>query len=176
MPGILSLIVWSLLLLVTLKYVFVLLRADFNGEGGTFALMSLAQIGCPTAAPSHPAVRHRRCCIFVRGRRAHTCSIGHLGRGRSESDRASVRAALRVHGSARCREGPRALSQERTYIYPASTSFYLSRRTLRPTARSQMSRWEEKLFISLADSADDATTYFQLPPGRVVGIGTQIVV
>jgi KUP system potassium uptake protein len=38
--GILSLIVWSLFLLVTLKYVFVLLRADFNGE---FALMSLAQ-------------------------------------------------------------------------------------------------------------------------------------
>ena len=41
--GILSLIVWSLFLLVTLKYVFVLLRADFNGEGGTFALMALAQ-------------------------------------------------------------------------------------------------------------------------------------
>ena len=41
--GILSLIVWSLFLLVTLKYVFVLLWADFNGEGGTFALMALAQ-------------------------------------------------------------------------------------------------------------------------------------
>jgi KUP system potassium uptake protein len=41
--GILSLIIWSLLLLVTVKYVFSLLRADFNGEGGTFALMALAQ-------------------------------------------------------------------------------------------------------------------------------------
>jgi KUP system potassium uptake protein len=41
--GILSLIVWSLLLVVTLKYVFVLLRADNGGEGGTFALMALAQ-------------------------------------------------------------------------------------------------------------------------------------
>ena len=41
--GILSLIVWSLLLLVTVKYVFVLLRADYSGEGGTFALMALAQ-------------------------------------------------------------------------------------------------------------------------------------
>jgi KUP system potassium uptake protein len=41
--GILSLILWSLFLLVTLKYVLVLLRADFNGEGGTFALMALAQ-------------------------------------------------------------------------------------------------------------------------------------
>src|SRR5262249_1977754 len=45
--GILSLIVWSLLLLVTLKYVFVLLRADYSGEGGTFALMSLAQSAAP---------------------------------------------------------------------------------------------------------------------------------
>src|SRR6202521_315871 len=41
--GILSLIVWSLFLLVTVKYVFVLLWADYNGEGGTFALMALAQ-------------------------------------------------------------------------------------------------------------------------------------
>src|SRR5262249_46503807 len=45
--GILSLIIWSLLLLVTVKYVFALLRADFNGEGGTFALMALAQSVAP---------------------------------------------------------------------------------------------------------------------------------
>ena len=45
--GILSLIVWSLLLLVTLKYVFILLRADNGGEGGTFALMALAQSAAP---------------------------------------------------------------------------------------------------------------------------------
>jgi KUP system potassium uptake protein len=45
--GILSLIVWSLMLLVTLKYVLVLLRADFNGEGGTFAMMALAQSVAP---------------------------------------------------------------------------------------------------------------------------------
>ena len=40
--GILSLIIWALLLIVTLKYVVVLLRADNNGEGGTLALMALA--------------------------------------------------------------------------------------------------------------------------------------
>jgi len=36
--------------------------------------------------------------------------------------------------------------------------------------------WQEKLFIWLAESAEDATTYFQIPPDRVVEIGTQIVV
>jgi KUP system potassium uptake protein len=61
-------------------------------------------------------------------------------------------------------------------IDPAATSFFLSRRTLRPASRSQMSRWQEKLFIWLAGSAEDATTYFQIPPDRVVEIGTQIVV
>ena len=40
--GILSLIIWALILVVTLKYVVILLRADNNGEGGTLALMALA--------------------------------------------------------------------------------------------------------------------------------------
>lgn len=40
--GILSLIIWALLLVVTAKYVLVLLRADNKGEGGTLALMALA--------------------------------------------------------------------------------------------------------------------------------------
>src|SRR5258707_13727048 len=40
--GILSLIIWALILVVTIKYVIILLRADNNGEGGTLALMALA--------------------------------------------------------------------------------------------------------------------------------------
>ncbi|ETR74786.1 potassium transporter Kup [Afipia sp. P52-10] len=41
--GVLSLILWALIVIVTLKYVVILLRADNNGEGGTLALMALAQ-------------------------------------------------------------------------------------------------------------------------------------
>jgi KUP system potassium uptake protein len=41
--GVLSLILWALIVTVTLKYVIVLLRADNHGEGGTLALMALAQ-------------------------------------------------------------------------------------------------------------------------------------
>src|SRR5258708_33555549 len=40
---ILSLILWSLIVIVTLKYAVILLRADNNGEGGTLTLMALAQ-------------------------------------------------------------------------------------------------------------------------------------
>ncbi len=61
-------------------------------------------------------------------------------------------------------------------IDPPATSFFLSRRTLRPTPKSKMNRLQEKLFIWLARSAENATTYVQIPPDRVVEIGTQIVV
>jgi len=39
--GVLSLIFWSLMLVVTVKYVFVAMRADNRGEGGSFALLAL---------------------------------------------------------------------------------------------------------------------------------------
>lgn len=39
--GVLSFIFWTLTLIPLLKYVFIVLRADDNGEGGTFALYSL---------------------------------------------------------------------------------------------------------------------------------------
>src|SRR4051812_30754645 len=40
--GILSLIVWSMIWVITLKYLFVMMRADNNGEGGILALLALA--------------------------------------------------------------------------------------------------------------------------------------
>ncbi len=57
-----------------------------------------------------------------------------------------------------------------------STSFFLSRRSVRFDARSQMPRWQDRLFIVLAQNADDASSYFQLPTDRVVEIGTQVAV
>ncbi|MDZ4054981.1 potassium transporter Kup [Phenylobacterium sp.] len=41
--GVVSLVTWALILIVTLKYVIFLLQADNKGEGGTLALMALAQ-------------------------------------------------------------------------------------------------------------------------------------
>jgi KUP system potassium uptake protein len=57
-----------------------------------------------------------------------------------------------------------------------ATSFFLSRRSIRPAAQSGMPRWRDKLFISLAKSASDATDFFQIPTGRVVEVGTQVTV
>ncbi|MFN3521316.1 MAG: potassium transporter Kup [Phenylobacterium sp.] len=41
--GVVSLVIWALILIVTIKYVVFLMRADNKGEGGTLALMALAQ-------------------------------------------------------------------------------------------------------------------------------------
>jgi KUP system potassium uptake protein len=57
-----------------------------------------------------------------------------------------------------------------------STSFFLSRRTLRPAPRPGMPLWQDRLFISLARSANDATDYFQIPTDRVVEVGTQVTI
>jgi KUP system potassium uptake protein len=57
-----------------------------------------------------------------------------------------------------------------------ATSFFLSRRSLRTTTRSEMPRWQENLFIWLARTAEDATTYFKIPTDRVVEVGTQVAI
>jgi len=57
-----------------------------------------------------------------------------------------------------------------------STTFFLSRRTLRPAEASNMPHWQDRLFIALGRTANDATDYFQIPTGRVVEVGTQVKV
>ena len=56
-----------------------------------------------------------------------------------------------------------------------TTSFFLSRRSLKASRGSGMPFWQDKLYIALAKNASDATAYFQIPTGRVVEIGTQII-
>jgi KUP system potassium uptake protein len=61
-------------------------------------------------------------------------------------------------------------------IEPASTSFFLSRRSLHAAAKNGMPKWQKRLFIALARSAEDATSYFQIPRDRAIEIGTQVAI
>ncbi len=49
--GILSLVFWAMLLVVTVKYVMVVMRADNRGEGGILALMTVVKRSLPIASP-----------------------------------------------------------------------------------------------------------------------------
>jgi KUP system potassium uptake protein len=74
---------------------------------------------------------------------------------------------------------PRALAIARKLGWSfdiMSTSFFLSRRALKPAARSGMPRWQDRLFIMLTRLANDATDYFQIPTDRVVEVGTQVTI
>jgi KUP system potassium uptake protein len=74
---------------------------------------------------------------------------------------------------------PLALAHARTLGWDfdmMSTSFFVSRRSLKPAPHSFMPRWQDRLFIRLSQSANDATDYFHIPTGRVVEVGTQVTI
>jgi len=64
--GVISLIFWSLMLVVTVKYVFVAMRADNKGEGGSFALLSLISrnLGHKKWAPALVLLGVLATCLF----------------------------------------------------------------------------------------------------------------
>jgi KUP system potassium uptake protein len=74
---------------------------------------------------------------------------------------------------------PKALAIARKHGWQfdiMATSFFLSRRALKPAVHSGMPRWQDHLFIMLTRIANDATDYFQIPTGRVVEVGTQVTI
>lgn len=54
-----------------------------------------------------------------------------------------------------------------------STSFFLNRRSFKPSVASAMPRWQNRLYIALTRAAANASDYFGLPTNRVIEIGQQ---
>jgi KUP system potassium uptake protein len=55
-----------------------------------------------------------------------------------------------------------------------SSSFYLGRETMSTTGTAPMAQWRKKLFIFMSRNAWNATSFFNLPPDRVVELGNQV--
>ena len=75
--GVVSLILWALIIIVTLKYVVIVLRADNNGEGGTLSLVTWPNAPSATApgSPSSSAWWAPRCSTATpSSRRPSRCS------------------------------------------------------------------------------------------------------
>jgi KUP system potassium uptake protein len=60
-------------------------------------------------------------------------------------------------------------------LEPMETSFFLGRETLVPKVGAAMALWREHLFVAMYRNAGSVAAYFNLPPNRVVELGTQIV-
>ena len=85
--GILSVVFWAIMIVVTLKYVTLIMRADNRGEGGIMALTALASRGLENS--THAVVggrtRHLRRRDVLRRRHDHAGDLGAL-RGRGSRD------------------------------------------------------------------------------------------
>jgi KUP system potassium uptake protein len=53
-------------------------------------------------------------------------------------------------------------------------TYFLGRERLIPTRKAGMALWREKLFALMSRNTTGATTYFRIPTGQVVELGTQV--
>ena len=77
--GLLSLLIWSLILIVTVKYVLILLRADNRGEGGVLALYMLARQAMGRRSLLVLGLGIAGAALFYRRRGDHAGDFGPVG-------------------------------------------------------------------------------------------------
>ncbi|MBV9630059.1 MAG: potassium transporter Kup [Xanthobacteraceae bacterium] len=65
-------------------------------------------------------------------------------------------------------------ARERIGLDLSEASFFLGRETPVPGVHPPLARWRERLFAFMTRNAVSATDYFQIPPKRVVELGTQV--
>ncbi|MBI2717478.1 MAG: potassium transporter Kup [Rhizobiales bacterium] len=61
-------------------------------------------------------------------------------------------------------------------IDPRQASYFLGRRVIRPSDRSSMPFWQQRIFIMLTNQSARAIEFFRIPPDRVVELGMQMSV
>jgi len=106
--GVVSLVIWALILIVTIKYVVFLMRADNKGEGGTLALMALAQRVSPGGRSS---------VIFV---------LGMIGAALFYGD-GIITPAVSVMGAVEgLRDAPGVPKQAADWVLPISAGILVS--------------------------------------------------
>ena len=148
---------------------------------GTAVFLTSDPVSAPTAlmhSLKHYKVLHEKNVILTI-ETAPTPRIDPAERVRLEEISATFSKVTLRFGFMESPNVPKALAIARKLGWQfdiMSTSFFLSRRALKPAAHSGMPRWQDHLFIALSRTANDATDYFQIPSGRVVEVGTQVTV
>jgi KUP system potassium uptake protein len=57
-----------------------------------------------------------------------------------------------------------------------TTSFFLNHRSFRSSQSEGLPSWQEKLFVSMARGATNATEFYRLPTNRVLELGQQLTI
>jgi KUP system potassium uptake protein len=124
----------------------------------------------------HNKVLHEQVVIMT----IQTAEVPHV----READRVRVEKLqanfYRVIGQFGFMEDPsvpvllKACRKEGLEIEEEKTTFFLSRETIIATPRPGMFMWRERLFSLMSRNAQGATSFFRLPPNRVVELGMQV--
>jgi KUP system potassium uptake protein len=145
---------------------------------GTAVFLTADHDRAPTALLhniKHNRVMHES-VITLTVRTAATPVVPPEERAIIEEIRPDVHAVTLVFGFMETPNVSRSLAQLREALphEPMTTSYFMSRRTLLPTAKSGMPLWQDRLYIWMARNAASATEFFHIPVGRVVELGTQV--
>ncbi len=139
----------------------------------------------PDVAPSalmhnlkHNSVLHQR-NLIVTVTVATTPTVNDADRAVVEQlDENFIRVSL-IFGYMEQPNVPRALALARKHgvkFEVMSTSFFLNRRSFKPSTNSGMPLWQDRLFITMTKAATDATGFYRLPSNRVLELGQQFVI
>ena len=155
-------------------------RAPYRAPGAAIFLTSDPDVA-PVALMhnlKHNKVLHER-NILLTVKTASTPRVSDADRCTIEPLNADFTKVSVKYGFMESPNVPRALTLCRKHGLKfdiMSTSFFLGRRSVVPSAQSGMPLWQDKLFIFLMRNAANPTDFFKIPPGRVVELGTQVTV
>jgi len=146
---------------------------------GTAVFMDRMSSGTPPALLhnlKHNKAMHERVVFLT----VATEDVPYVGRKRhvevEDLREGFYRVTLR-YGFMQDPDVPRALERAKAAGFDFSmmdTTFFLGRETLIPRGTLGMTVWRERLFALMSRNATSATSFFRLPPNRVVELGAQI--
>jgi KUP system potassium uptake protein len=126
----------------------------------------------------HNKVLHEKIAILT-VRTAETPRVNDRDRIEIEEITPDVKKVIVKYGFMESPNIPKALTMCRKQGLKfdiMSTSFFLGHRTIVASATSGMPLWQDQLYIFMSKNATNATDFFHIPSGRVVELGTQVVV
>jgi KUP system potassium uptake protein len=126
----------------------------------------------------HNKVLHEKIAVLT-VRTAETPRVDERDRIQIEEIIPDVKRVIINYGFMESPNIPRALTASRKQGFKfdiMSTSFFLGHRTIVASATSGMPLWQDQLYIFMSKNATNATDFFHIPSGRVVELGTQVVV
>jgi KUP system potassium uptake protein len=146
---------------------------------GTAVFMASGSDGIPNVLlhhVKHNKVLHRQVVLLSVVTENVPFAIGNSAISVSALDHGFYRVVARV-GFMQQPDVPRILARSEKHglvVNQSDTTYYLGRQTLLTTGKAGIARWRKMLFSFLARNSRAPSSFFGLPPNRVVELGLQI--